>query len=261
MTEHFYQRYVWFLSLLLLFFLVFAALYKLGAVKNRPGKTAPPWLALTVGGAGAIVPFAAVKLFAYQDILSSGWFSLGNVFQFQLGKAFIYAIYFALGVYGYANNWFEKNAKNAGLGKTRAWALALFSAFGINMLIFKNLSENSEPLIFKTAHVIFYPLWILTFIGALILFSFKYLNKSSKLSKSAAENSYNMYLAHYIFPFLLPLALRGFALPTLVKFGAVAVVTIAASCAASRIIRRFPKLTCAAVFAAGAALAVATGAV
>lgn len=62
--------------------------------------------------------FATVKLQLYPDLLSSGWFSLGNVVQFQLGKVTMYAVYFTLGVIVYATNRFEKGV---GIGRPWAW--------------------------------------------------------------------------------------------------------------------------------------------
>jgi len=68
------------------------------------------------------------------------------------------------------------------------------------MLVFKNLSEVSNPLLVdKIFHVILYPLWILSFVGMFWAASFKYWNKPLPLISPIAKNSYNMYLVHYIY--------------------------------------------------------------
>lgn len=248
MPGQFYQRYIWFLSLLLLFFVVFAVLYKINEwwgfirlrseVPNKSNIINFVFVALLT-----ILPFAAVKLFVYPDLLGSGWFSLGNVVQFQLGKLMIYAVYFAFGIYVYFNKWFVGKTR---LGRSWVWGLICLCLFGANMLIFKELSGTESSFIaLRIAHVIFYPLWILSFLGFFLVFASKHWNKATSLNQTLAANSYNMYLVHYIFPMTLPLLLSNLStVPTIAKFGIVAIITVLLSYLISRfVIRPFPKLT------------------
>jgi hypothetical protein len=263
MPEQFYQRYMWFLSLLLLFFVIFAVLYKINGrwefiqlkpeVPNKSNIIVFIFVALLT-----ILPFAAVKLFVYPELLDSGWFSLGNLVQFQLGKLVIYAVYFGFGVYAYSRKWF---AGETVIGYLWVWGLLCFALFGANMLVFKGLgSAESSFTVLKIAHVILYPLWTLSFLGLFLVFAFKYWNKATPLNKNLAANSYNMYLVHYIFPMTLPLLLSNLTtIPTIVKFGIVAVSTVLFSYLISRFVMKpFPKLTIIGVFVLWAILAVVT---
>lgn len=66
-----------------------------------------------------------------------------------------------------------------------------------------------------------------------------------QIISSISENSYNMYLVHYIFPMTLPLYFCGWTKgPVLVKFGLVSIVTIIFSYLISRFdVKPYPKLT------------------
>jgi glucans biosynthesis protein C len=247
MPEQFYQRYVWFLSLLLLFFVIFAALKKINErwqiFKLKP--EAPYQsniIAFIFVALLTVLPYAAVKLFVYPELLGSGWFSLGNLVQFQLGKLIIYAVYFGFGIYVYSKKWFTNKT---GFGYSWVWGLICFCLFGANMLIFKSLNSTDSPLIvLKIAHVILYPIWTLSFLGLFVAFAFKYWNKATPLNKSLSANSYNMYLAHYIFPMTLPLLLSNLIMvPIIVKFGIVAISTVVFSYLISRFVMKpFSKL-------------------
>lgn len=138
MIEHYYQRYVWFISLLLLFFVIFTIIWELNKRIKLSCKVSlkSNYVSFIIVGILSVISFAIVKLFVYQDILGSGWFSLGNLFQFQLGKVFIYAIYFLFGVYAYSNKWFAE--KNKEYGSWWIWGISCFILFGVNMLVFKN---------------------------------------------------------------------------------------------------------------------------
>jgi hypothetical protein len=58
-----------------------------------------------------------------------------------------------------------------------------------------------------------------------ISWAYKYWNQPTKFNMSLARNSYNMYLVHYIIPFILPLILFDIPIPTFIKFTIVSGVT------------------------------------
>ncbi len=227
MIEQYYQRYVWFISLLLFYFILFAVfmlfknkLKKDNIIKENNSKK----ISFLVVGVFTIIFFGFAKLVFYDEILGSGWYSFGNLLEFQLGKLFIYSIYFIFGVYAYNRKWFTSEG---GVGKVWAWALGNFSAFGMNMLAFKVLAETTNPdLVYKLMHIILYPVWTLTFLGLFLSIGYKYWNKSSWLNGEVSKNSYKMYLVHYIFPMTLPLVLSKVGIPVLMKFSIVAILTI-----------------------------------
>ncbi|WKY47507.1 acyltransferase [Eubacteriaceae bacterium ES3] len=229
-TEVFYQRYVWFISLLLLFFGVFTFLYKEKSelsVDSRKQMLRKLLLTTVV----MIVLFGIVR-FTYPEFMDSGWFSLGNIFQFQLGKIFIYAACFLLGIFAFNGKWIE----SFGLGKPWIWLIACFCMFGINMLVLKNLTEPENPaLIFKFLFIVLYPIWTLIFSGMFLSFAYRFWNTAGAFSKSMAKNSYNMYLVHYLVPYTFPLMIANLQIPALAKFTIVSMTAIVFSYLVSRL--------------------------
>ena len=244
MTDHFYQRYVWFLSLLLLFFAVFALFWKVrrrwGHVpaqhaKKETASNSSIRVALTLTALLTILLFALVKFLVSPSILDKGWFSLGNLIQFQPGKLVFYASYFGLGVYAYSRQWFTNQAD---FGPTWVWGLLSLSLFMATMLVSRDLSGAAEPpLGLRLAFVVLYPIWTLSFVGLFTAFAVRHWNSPRSLDRELVSNSYNMYLVHYVFPMTLPLLLRAWVgVPVLVKFGVVALATVVLSYGISRFV-------------------------
>ncbi|MDR1325018.1 MAG: acyltransferase family protein [Treponema sp.] len=228
MTDNFYQRYVWFLSLLLLFFVIFGLLYKLKQyiIKQKADTIDSTWnifKIVVITSALMIVLFGFIRFNIYQEFMGNGWFSLGNIIQFQFGKIVIYGCFFWLGTRAYSGKWFGNND----FWKPWAWAIICFCLFGLNMLALKNISSSENPLLLaKMAFCALYPLWTLSFLGLFISVAYKYWNRHTKFSMSLAKNSYNMYLIHYIVPFTFPLILSHAVIPILIKFIIVSIVTL-----------------------------------
>jgi glucans biosynthesis protein C len=241
MTEQFYQRYMWYVSLLILFFIVFAVLY---AVLKGMGRfsshqvqkkytTQSTRCALVITGLVTVLLFALIRFFLYADFLDKGWFSLGNVIQFQCGKLVIYASYFLLGVYAFSRRWFTRGNN---LGSVWIWVLSCLVLFCATMFVLMKM-RGSDLLIFRLAFVVFYPLLTLSFLGLFISFAITHLNRSTAITRSLADNSYNMYLTHYTVPMTLPLFLSMFSgMAVSVKFGLVSLVTVLLSYGISRYI-------------------------
>jgi hypothetical protein len=229
MIDNFYQRYMWFISLLLLFFVVFSLLYELKRYIMRHNSAAidSAWdifKIVSISSIIMIVLFGIIRFIIYPEFMGNGWFSLGNIIQFQFGKIVIYGCFFWLGVRAYSGKWF---IRNNGFWKTWVWALICFCLFGLNMLTLKNVNTIEDPLLItKMAFCALYPLWALSFLGLFVSFAYRYWNYPTKLNMSLAENSYNMYLVHYIVPFTLPLLLSTISIPVFIKFIIVSVVTL-----------------------------------
>jgi hypothetical protein len=171
-----------------------------------------------------IVLFSIIRLAIYPEFMGNGWFSLGNIIQFQFGKIVIYGCCFGLGIRAFSGKWFV--GRN-GFGKPWAWAIICFCLFGLNMLALKDLSSLENPgIIAKITFCVFYPLWSLSFLGLFVSLAYKYWNQPTKFNISLAKNSYNMYLAHYIVPFTFPLILSQISIPVFIKFIIVSIVTL-----------------------------------
>lgn len=246
MAEHFYQRYMWFISLLIIFFAVFALLYIINKRIIHPAideahRNNSMYIPLALTGFLTILLFALARIFLFSDFMDmlNGWFTIGNIIQFQSGKLIIYACFFGLGVYGYSRNWF---ILSNGFGRPWIWLLGCLLLLGlIGFVAIHKTDTVSIP--FLAAIIILYPLWSLSFLGLFISFTTKHWNMSTKINMDLAENSYNMYLVHYIFPMTLPLLLSAWQDgPVFVKFLIVALATLVLSYAVSRyIVKPYPR--------------------
>lgn len=265
MTQHFYQRYVWFISLLLLFFLVLAAIQPIYRKLSRKQTAGSPgakskksdWLTILIVVIVNIILFGLFRFLAYPEFMASGWFSLGNIIQFQVGKLTIFVCYFILGMIAYQNQWFS----NIGtLGKFWIWLVACFCLFGLNMMVMKTLNESTNAaLSYKLGFVSLYPLWTFSFLGLFVSICLRFWNRTTKVNASLSKHSYDMYLVHYVVPLMLPLALAGWDIPVGIKFLTTATMTLVFSYLVSRfLVKAFPKLTLALIVAFNLALGIAS---
>lgn len=253
MTQHFYQRYMWFLSLLLLFFVVFWLMHatweKWRRTRERPiyekrASNQSICHALVLVGLLNVLLFALVKLLLSSpaEPFDMVWYSLGNVVQLQTAKLAFYIPYFGLGVYAYSKKWFT-NGKD--FGRPWIWGLSCLVLMVGNMMVGRGImTAASEPSTgLQIAFLVLYPLWTFSFLGAFVAFASRRWNRSSTLGKQLAANSYNMYLAHYVFAMTMPLLLSLWVGgPVLAKFGITALSTILLSYGSSKyIIKPFPR--------------------
>jgi glucan biosynthesis protein C len=269
MSEHFYQRYMWFLSLLLLFFvaswLLYEAWEKWGRTPAQPATGRAPSarsirIALLAVGLLTVVLFAPIYWWVSPNPIKivGSWFSLGNLIQFQPAKLVFYASYFGLGVYAYAKGWFTGGAD---LGRPWAWGVACLLLMVANMLVARSIARFPAPSIgLHLAFVVLYPFWTLSFLGLFTAFAYRRWNRGTALSRDLAAHSYNLYLVHYVFVMTLPPLLgRWTGGPTLLKFGLVALLTFLLSYGASRyLLKPHPRLVAIGLVGVSILLAVLT---
>jgi glucan biosynthesis protein C len=253
MTEHFYQRYMWFLSLLLIFFLAFILLYKAretwahrsrGAMQGDTQSGRSIYPALAVVGLLSVLLFALAKFItsSLDDPLDVVWFSLGNVVQFEAAKLAFYIPYFGLGVYAYSHKWFVSANK---LGQPWAWGVGCLLLTALTMLAARSMTRAAEPSLgLQVALAVLQPLWTLSLLVVFLVSAARHWNRSTPLNRTLAANSYHMYLVHYLFVLTLPMVLSGWTSgAALVKFGIVVLLTIVLSYGVSRYIARpHPRL-------------------
>jgi hypothetical protein len=269
MTEHFYQRYMWFPSLLLLFFvlswLLYGAYNKWGRASARQATRAAPSkrsvaIALVAVGILTVFAFAPVYLVVSPNPIKivGSWFSLGSLIQFQPAKLVFYASYFGLGIYASAKEWFTSGA---GLGRPWAWGTICLLLMVASMLVARSITHAAEaPIGLHLAFVVLYPFWTLSFLGLFTAFAFRCWNRSTPLGRELAAHSYQMYLSHYTFVMTLPSLLgRWTGGPTLAKFGIVATLTLLLSYAVSKtVLKPHPRLVVLGLVGLSAFLAVLT---
>lgn len=172
-NNQFYRRYMWFLSLLILFFFVFGSIYSLKRswfkafdqpiTSETPSVLSTLKTLFTVGSLTFLCSSIAVgsMLFLAPKLSNpEPFFTFGNIIQFRPSRMFLFITYFTFGV--------------------------------------------------------------LTFSLAL-----KYWNRLTDVNRNLASNSYNMYLAHYLFVIVFQLILFNVkGMSGLLKFGTVSVLSI-----------------------------------
>ena len=261
-NDGFYQRYMWFLSLLILFFCLFGAIY---AIRTRwfdrseaslpdfhPTAFSALKMILAVGLLTAVPSFCIVGLILTFGPESSGpepLFSLFNVIQFRPSRLTFFILYFGMGILCYRNRWIERDRFD---GRLKTWAGAfcvLLTAYLYTRHIMLYGPGGTEEI---AGVVMFFILSFLTAsgLGLSVSLASRYWNRPSQMNRNPAANSYNIYLSHYLFVITFQLILLSVpGIPGLVKFAVVSAVSVSASCLISRrLIQPHPKL------AVGAAL-------
>ena len=248
----FYQRYMWFLSLLLLFFFIFAAVYK--AKRNwfdttsrpvayeKPSVLSTLKLLFAVGFLtffGGGIMLGIMMVVAPKPFNPMGLFSFGNIIQFPMGLLLSYIIYFGFGIITYQRKWIERGIFP---GHLKTWVISVVILLIIYLYGFIMFWRGFEE--YKYLFGFVSTLLTMPILGASASFAIKYWNRPTKLDLSLASNSYNIYLSHYIFVQVFQLILYTTpGIPPLLKFGIVLILTIACSYIVSRfLIKPYPRM-------------------
>jgi glucan biosynthesis protein C len=256
-NNQFYQRYMWFLSLLLLFFFVFSAIYSLNrswfnSINQPVTPEAPSVLStlkilVVVGFLTFFCSFIMIgTMFFLAPKLSNPepFFTLGNVIQFRPSRLFLFIIYFALGILTFKRKWIERGKFP---GHFRTWLIS-FVIILIAFFYARNLMLNGpEDLkkIFGPVFFFFLNFLTISILGLSTSLALKYWNRPTALNQNLASNSYNIYLSHYIFIIIFQLALFPVEwMPSLLKFMVISVFGLLSSFAVSRyLLQKRPGLT------------------
>jgi hypothetical protein len=256
-NNQFYQRYMWFLSLLLLFFFVFSLMYTYKKTwfyrDDQPILSESPSVPSTLKflfGIGfltttcSFLTVGAILAFGPKSSNPEPLFTLGNIIQFRPSRLFFFIIYFGLGLVTYRNKWIERG-KFPGHFKT--WAISCICLLIVYLLVHNQILDGPDDLKEMYGAVFFFILNFLTIatLGIFTSIGVRYWNRPTTFNRKMASNSYDMYLSHYIFVLLFQLilfTLPGF--PGLLKFGLVSALSIICAYAVSQyFIKPFPRLS------------------
>ena len=262
MNNQFYQRYMWFLSLLILFFFIFAGLYLWrrgwfdadmdSLDPARPTAWSTMKMLLAVGLLCVLltfVPLGLILAFGPKTAEAEPLFTLGNIIQFRPSRLGFFIVYFSLGVLTCRNRWIERGRFP---GHLRTWAVSfivlLAGLFSVVVLMQYGPGEPAEaygPIYFLILN--FLTMATLGFFSSL---GQKYWNRPTAFDRKMSAQSYNIYLGHYLFVIaaqLLLLFLPG--LPGLLKFALVAVAGVLGGYGAGRfLIAPHPRTTVVVMF-------------
>jgi len=252
----FHQHHFWFISLLLVFFIVFAFLHD-GKRKLIPSiffsekpKTSSIksilFIFFLVGSLTTLITIIIYGIF-HETQNKDPWIIIVSLIQFQANKIVLYISCFGLGVYAFSNEWL-KNGKTP--GNFIFWTILSIGLMYFQGKIFLFLINNFSFGL-AVGYVLMRTFLAFTILLALISFGIKHWNNPSKFSRQLAENSYNIYLLHMLFVIVVQLLLlKWFGIPIFIKFGIVTLSTILLSYLISQYaIRPFPKLSIAGMIA------------
>jgi hypothetical protein len=261
-NDLFYQRYMWFVSLLVAFFVVFSFFYWLrkdwfqpcerSFNIRKPTAGATIKMMLAVGSITFLGSLALIGLlfhFTSNTTDPDSWFTLGNLLQFRIGRIFMHAAYFTFGILVYKWRWVETGTFP---GHMVTWGfcfgiafLCYFPTFGM-----MHMGPDNLKLTFTLANRFFLNFYTISGLGLTSALAYKYLNRPTPANRNLAVNSYNLYLAHY--PFVLAFQLLFVFLPgvpPIFKYVSVCVLSLLCAFSVSQLlIRRFPKLAIGCVF-------------
>lgn len=257
MNNLFYQRYMWFLSLLLLFFFVFSLMYSFRkswfekvdqpAISKSPSVSSTLKFLLGVGFLTVICSFLAVGAILAFGPKSSNpepLFTLGNIIQFRASRLPFFIIYFVLGLVTYRNGWIERG-KFPGHFKT--WTMSCIGLLILYLFIHNQILNGPDHLKEMYGAIFFFILNFLTIttLGFFTSLGIRYLNRPTLLGGKMASISYDLYLSHYIFVLLFQLILFTLpGIPGVLKFGVVSVVSIICAYMVSQlVIKDHPRIS------------------
>lgn len=211
----------------------------LSAVQGAPA--ARPLVALLLCGAlSAGVHFASLLV-----VPESSWFTLHMLLEFQVTRLVPFALYFALGSYAQTRGWF---AGGRPLGSLPLWgaisAGAAVAYMWVGQPVFADAAGTAH---FSVGLLLAYAglrsLLLTALLVVLVSLGSKYWNRSRKLDRLLADESYSLYLTHYWVVVFMQMALLEWADgPAPVKATIVLLGALTLSLAISRwLLGRWPR--------------------
>jgi glucan biosynthesis protein C len=258
MQNLFYQRYMWFLSLLILFFLIFFLLYTWKRAwfdrDTRAMEPVSPAISRSLkifGAVGLSTTFLSFITVGAMFFLTPGLsnpeplFTLGNVIQFRPSRLFLFIIYFGLGVLTFRNRWIERGLFP---GHGRTWGIS-FAVLLILFLYARDIMLNGPEHLREglggPLYFLFLNFLCLATLGTALALAKRHWNRPTSFDAALASHSYDIYLSHY--PFVIAFQLILFSFPAIqggIKFGTVALCSGVCAYLTSRfLLKPFPKGT------------------
>jgi hypothetical protein len=257
-NNQFYQRYMWFLSLLIAFFFIFSLMYSIKkdwfGRFDQPITQQNPSFASTLKflfGIGFLTSFFSflmvglILAFGPKSSNPEPLFTLGNIIQFRPSRIFLFIIYFGLGVMTFRNKWIERGKFP---GQFKIWVISFISLLIVYLFVYSQMHYGPDHLKEIYGVVFFFILnfMIITTLGFFSSIGLRYWNRPTIFGKKMASNSYDMYLSHYIFvlAFQLVLYIVVPGIPGLFKFVLVSMLSIIFAYIVSEFfIKSFPRAT------------------
>lgn len=264
-VPQYFQGYMWFISMLFVFFLIFAFIYKVKrnwfTTINESCKPVNASISKTLQFlflAGFLTFFLSEILIFFLVIPVTrdpeAWVSFSGFIELQPSRLFLHMIYFVLGILTYKNKWIERAIFPGHLTTwTISFFILLFIFYSANILYINNIylkSPRNVIIIYGTAAFFLRNLLTMSILGLFMALALRYWNRPTKINRNLASNSYDMYIAHYPIVIILQFALFFIpGIPGLIKFGVVSTLSIIFTYSVSQFLMKpFPRMTAASVF-------------
>jgi len=247
----YFFAHVWFVSVLMLFFVVLAVgcavkrTLRPTAAETTPRRasrfTVIAALLLTGVLTGAIA--SAVRILLPE--VGFCWVVILGLIEFRSPDVVFHVGYFLLGLFAFRGRWFARPRPFGPVWPWLASCLLITAAYlGVTQRMLElHPPPSPRPAPFLAAFWMLRGLVCVTFTGLLIAVAEKYWNRPSRIGERMAATSYHVYLIHLPLVVSLQFLLAGAVeAPAIVQFGLVAVVSIGLSFAVCELlVRRFPR--------------------
>ena len=248
-SDIFSHGHLWFVSLLIFFFVLFALAYQI-KIKLRPDKlesnkiNSPPkakTVILTLIFVGLATAVGSILI--SQFFSNSSWVNLYNILIFKPVRLPLYFGYFLFGIYIYSRNWFVQGDLPSPIIMLLTACIVLSLAFlgVIDAFVKTNPPYNIQIVL--TYHML-KSFLCLSFLCLLITFMFRYWNSASRINQSLARNSFYIYLVHMPLVLFLQIFFLNWNISIFVKFAIISALSIVLSYTISQyLIEPAPKLS------------------
>ena len=224
----------WFISMLLMFFVVFCLLYKI-STKWFPSATLP---AKSEQKSNAFILIllllfglvTSISFFAINSVSPDyRWFTIGTLLTLQPTRLVLYICYFVLGLYAFSRQWFINGKAPRYFTFWLPFCVLLLIGYYLFCIEGKWLSIPGDTFAFALIRSFL----CLSFLMTFILFGLRFWNRSSKIDKAFSDNSYIIYQIHMTIVVMLQFLFTFWKINWQgalgIKFGLVILLSIAIS--------------------------------
>ena len=229
------QHYLWFISLLLIFFLVLALLRPLFRLdregRGRGAEASGGRMLLALLVAWIVMGAAGGLCLAWMSDFT--WIRWSGLVLFQPTRMPVYVGFFVLGMFAWKRGWFKERTLP---GPAWLWLLLFL---GLEALVLEAAFRSSPPMgaypLGPAMGIGFVrTLAALAGLGVCLTLPFGRFAKNQGFHGAMTAASYDVYLLHMPIVCLIPWLLTGVALPVFLKFVIAILGTMAASLAVSK---------------------------